>query len=108
MAEESTTPDLVERVREGFEAFARGDFVAPTGLPAPGAVRARTAPGAGSPVGATKSPRAKASKPSRTRSTRSGVVDSSAIPGVSRREAARNDREPPRGRGLSLLNPARR
>ncbi len=37
MAEEST-PDIVERVREGFEAFRRGDFDTAAGFFAPHAV----------------------------------------------------------------------
>ncbi len=37
-SEESTTPDLVERVREGFEAFGRGDFAAAARFFAPDAV----------------------------------------------------------------------
>jgi ketosteroid isomerase-like protein len=38
MSEESTTPDLVELVREGFEAFERGDFDAAARFFTPDAV----------------------------------------------------------------------
>jgi hypothetical protein len=38
MTEESTTPDLVERMREVFEALSRGDFDAITRFCAPDAI----------------------------------------------------------------------
>jgi uncharacterized protein (TIGR02246 family) len=38
VTDESTTPDLVERVREGFDAFGRGDFDAVARFFAPDAV----------------------------------------------------------------------
>ena len=46
MAEESTTPDVVERVREVFEALSSGDFDALTSFCAPDAVYESVAMGA--------------------------------------------------------------